>query len=327
MNTSATHSSARLHPQACQRCQSESYLTLYRGSDRLYHTTDRRFNVVECANCALMRLDPLPSPEEIKSFYPESYWWNADESAAGRLAEMYRNFVLRDHVHFVSHALNGKGPLLDIGCGGGSFLHAVRKESVAVFGLDTSWRAAKVAASRFLVPASCGALPNLPFRRGSFGTITMFHVLEHVPDPVACVSAIGELLAPGGKLIVQVPNADCWQLLLLGERWSGLDVPRHLTHFRADDLEELLGVCGFEVRRRKFFSLRDNPAGLATSLAPQLEPVARRVRGMKESASTRLLKDLLYFGIVLAAVPFALIEAAGAAGSSVMMEAVRKGEG
>jgi hypothetical protein len=48
---------------------------------------------------------------------------------------------------------------------------------------------------------------------------------------------------------------------------------------------------------------------------------------MKESASTRLLKDLLYFGIVLAAVPFALIEAAGAAGSSVMMEAVRKGEG
>jgi SAM-dependent methyltransferase len=185
----------------------------------------------------------------------------------------------------------------------------------------------QVAASRFLVPASCGALPNLPFRRGSFGTVTMFHVLEHVPDPVACVSAIGELLAPGGKLIVQVPNADCWQLLLLGERWSGLDVPRHLTHFRADDLEELLDVCGFEVRRRKFFSLRDNPAGLATSLAPQLEPVARRVRGMKESASTRLLKDLLYFGLVLASVPFALMEAAGAAGSSVMMEAVRKGEG
>jgi len=323
---SSSNSKARSHSQTCPRCQSELYLTLFRASDRLYRTTDRRFNVVECADCALMRLDPMPDAEELKSFYPESYWWHADESAASRLAELYRDLVLRDHVHFVAQALSSEGPLLDIGCGGGSFLHAMRREKVPLFGLDTSWRAAHVASSRFHVPAACGALPNLPYRRASFGTITLFHVLEHVPDPMAALRSIAGLLKPSGKFVVQVPNADCWQLLLLGERWSGLDVPRHLTNFRADDLEELLGACGFIVKRRKFFSLRDNPAGLATSLAPQLEPVSRRVRAVKESAGVRLLKDCLYFCLVVASVPFALLEAASAAGSSVMMEAVLQGE-
>ena len=139
--------------------------------------------------------------------------------------------------------------------------------------------------------------------------------------------AIRDVLIRDGKLFLQVPNADCWQFLLLGSNWSGLDVPRHLIHFRAEDLEHLLDDCGFQVVRRRFFSLRDNPAGLATSLCPQLEPVSRRVRKVKESNTTRLLKDLLYLAIVSAAVPFTLLEAASAAGSTITVEAVRKGEG
>jgi SAM-dependent methyltransferase len=218
-------------------------------------------------------------------------------------------------------------PVLDIGCGGGSFLHALQKGGHTVIGLDSSPRAAQLAWSRYQVPAACGTPPHLPFAPNSFSAVTMFHVLEHLADPLACLNALWDLPIPGGKVIVQVPNAACWQLLLLGERWNGLDVPRHLIHFRAEDLEELLEACGFHVRRRKFFSLRDNPAGLATSLCPQLEPVARRVRKIKESTGGRLLKDLLYFALVVAAVPFTLLEAAGSAGSTVMIEAVRKGEG
>ena len=79
------------------------------------------------------------------------------------------------------------------------------------------------------------------------------------------------------------------------------------------------------MKRRKFFSLRDNPAGLASSLCPQLEPVARRVRQPNEGPAARLFKDVLYFGLVAASTPLTLLEAAGAAGSTVMIEAVRKG--
>ena len=127
----------------------------------------------------------------------------------------------------------------------------------------------------------------------------MFHVLEHLPDPRAYLAAARTLLAPEGRLIVQVPNAACWQFRLLRGAWTGVDVPRHLFDFRARDLEKLLASCGFQVLRRKYFSLRDNPAGLASSLAPRLDPMARRLRRVPESPAVRLAKDLAYFALVV----------------------------
>jgi hypothetical protein len=103
-----------------------------------------------------------------------------------------------------------------------------------------------------------------------------------------------------------------------------VDVPRHLFDFRDCDLEKLLEVCGMAVVRRKYFSLRDNPAGLASSLAPALDPMARRVRRVAESAAARLAKDLAYLALTAAALPFTLVEAAFRAGSTVMMEARKR---
>jgi hypothetical protein len=129
---------------------------------------------------------------------------------------------------------------------------------------------------------------------------------------------------PDGRLILQVPNAACWPFLLLGDRWNGIDVPRHLINFRLSDLDGLLDHCGFEVLRHKHFSLRDNPAGLATSLAPMLDPMARRLRGVAETTRARLWKDLLYVALVGASLPFTLLEAACRAGSTIMVEARKK---
>jgi hypothetical protein len=152
----------------------------------------------------------------------------------------------------------------------------------------------------------------------------MFHVLEHLYDPASYLDAAHQLLRPDGRLIIQVPNAACWQFLLLGERWNGIDVPRHLIDFRLSDVDSLLDSCGFEVLRRKHFSLRDNPAGLATSLAPTLDPMARRMRQIVETPRRRLIKDLLYMGLVVGSIPFTLVEAACRAGSTIMVEARKK---
>ena len=90
------------------------------------------------------------------------------------------------------------------------------------------------------------------------------------------------------------------------------------------DFHRLLDECGFETVRTKHFSLRDNPAGLVTSLAPGLDPMARRIRGVPEGPKLRLCRDLVYFAMVLASIPFTLLEAACRAGSTVMVEARRK---
>jgi len=306
---------------------------LFAATDRLYGTTDRVFQVVECASCRLIRLHPKPSPEELQQYYPADYWYVPEPATVDRMEQWYRRFVLRDHLHFVERALReseAKGVIADAGCGGGLFLQMLAERGAVqrtgpVAGLDFSMDAAHAAWWRAGVPAVCGNLAQAPFAPGSCAAVTMFHVLEHLYDPASYLRAAHDLLTPEGRLIVQVPNAACWQFLLLGERWSGIDVPRHLTDFRTSDLDRLLESCGFEVLRHKHFSLRDNPAGLATSLAPKLDPMARRVRQIAETSFERLLKDVLYTALVAASAPFTLLEAVCRAGSTIMVEA-RKSE-
>jgi SAM-dependent methyltransferase len=315
-------------PDPCPACGTGESRLLFSGTDRLYGTTDKSFRIVECRNCRLIRLDPPPHPLELHNYYPPKYWYTSDTGTADRLEQTYRRFVLRDHLHFVERALRESeeiGPVLDVGCGGGLFLQMLAERGAKnVIGLDFSLDAASVAWRRAGVPAVCGTLSRAPIAPSSCAAVTMFHVLEHLYDPASYLDAAHQLLRPDGRLIIQVPNAACWQFLLLGERWNGIDVPRHLIDFRLSDIASLLDSCGFEVLRTKHFSLRDNPAGLATSLAPSLDPMARRLRQVPETPRQRLLKDMIYMALVVASIPFTLVEAACRAGSTVMVEARKK---
>jgi len=295
------------------------------------------FAVVECAECRLIRISPQPPCCDLHNYYPANYWFAPEESAADHMEQWYRRLVLGDHLRFVERAIREvaeleQGPpgmILDVGCGGGLFLEVLHERGAGqgnrrLAGLDFSLDAANMTWRRAGVPAVCASLSKPPFAPGSCAVITMFHVLEHLYDPASYLEGARQLLQPDGRLVVQVPNAACWQFLLLGERWSGIDVPRHLIDFRLKDLDMLLEACGFEVLRHKHFSLRDNPAGMATSLAPSLDPMARRVRRVRETPRQRLFKDLAYMALVVAVLPFTLLEAACRAGSTIMVEARKK---
>ncbi len=265
---------------------------------------------------------------ELRDYYPPNYWYTPEATAADRLEQWYRRFVLGDHLRFVERALEESeesGLVLDVGCGGGLFLQMLReRKNVRVAGLDFSLDAANVAWRRAGVPVVCATLSRAPIAPESCAAITMFHVLEHLYEPASYLDAAHRLLRPDGRLIIQVPNAACWQFLLFGERWNGIDVPRHLINFRLTDIDSLLDHCGFEVLRHKHFSLRDNPAGMATSIAPSLDPMARRLRGVVETPRERLWKDFVYLALVGISLPFTLFEAACRAGSTIMVEARKK---
>ena len=326
--------------EPCPACGSNRIQPLFQATDRFYKTTNKMFQVVECGDCRLIRLSPQPSPVELRDYYPPNYWFAPAASTADRLEQWYRRLVLRDHLQFVERAIRevareesrraaAPGMILDVGCGGGLFLEVLHERGAGrdgrrLAGLDFSLDAANMTWRRAGVPAVCATLSRAPFAPGSCAVITMFHVLEHLYDPSSYLEGARQLLEPEGRLVVQVPNAACWQFLLMGERWSGIDVPRHLIDFRLKDLDLLLETCGFEVLRHKHFSLRDNPAGMATSLAPGLDPMARRVRKVTETRWRRWLKDLTYVGLVAASLPFTLLEAACRAGSTVMVEARKK---
>jgi SAM-dependent methyltransferase len=308
----------------CALCGSAGARPLFTAGDRLYRTTPERFQVAACSNCGMVRLSPPPA--DVRRYYPKLYWFAPQPNTASRLEEFYRRVVLRDHIRFVLPALDAaRGPALDVGCGGGLFLRLLRARGIQALGMDFSPEAAAMAWKRNGAPAVCGLLPQAPFRRGAFGVVTMYHVLEHLADPQAYLDAAAGLLPAGGRLIVQVPNLACWQFRLFGSRWNGLDVPRHLQQFRLRDVSAMVERAGFETLRVKHFSLRDNPAGLATTLAPALDPMARRVRGAREPGAERLAKDLLYLALTAASAPFTALEAAVGRGATVMLDARRRG--
>ncbi len=313
----------------CPGCQSAQVKTLCQGEDILCRATERLFLIVECKECRMVRLYPRPDPEELRRFYPARKPTDEDNAAPGFWKQMLRRFLLGDHARFARRAVAevpGEAPVLDVNCGTGLFLRELNLAQHRLAGLDFSTASAATAWTRNAVPAVCGALPSAPFPAGTFALITMFQVLEHLYDPSVYIESAAQLLCPEGRLIVQVPNADSWQFLLLGEHWSGLDIPRHLLLFKEVDLRNLLEFCGFEVVRKKRFSLRDDPLMLAASLAPGLSPEVRRARGGDENEVAAMVKSALFGLLWLIALPIAALESACGGGATLTFEARKKRE-
>jgi SAM-dependent methyltransferase len=313
----------------CPGCGQAEGAPLWEVGDRLFATTTRRFQVMRCPTCGLEFQAPPLAPEEIASFYPSGYWVGppAAEAAPGLLAratEGYRRFVLRDHVGFVGRVVadqQARGTwrgLLDVGCGDGSFLTALGARPAT--GLDWSLEAVRAVQSRGFAGVR-GGLEATPFAPGSFSVVTMFHYLEHVSPARPSLDAVRGLLSADGRLVVQVPNAACWQRALLRSRWAGYDPPRHLIHYATDTLRRTLEQNGFEVLRVTHASLRDNPTTLANSLAPSLYPPGRAARVRERGRAGGWVGSLAYLALVLAGLPFALFESACGRGAAVMMEA------
>jgi hypothetical protein len=126
-------------------------------------------------------------------------------------------------------------------------------------------------------------------------------------------------------VVLQVPNVDSWQFKMLGARWSALDIPRHLIDYPTGAMVRLLRDSRFEPRRIRNFNMRDNAPALVSSLWPLLDPVSRAVqqrkRNVPEAIPVAMGKHLLYFSLVLAATPLAILEAACGHGATIMIEA------
>ncbi|MEQ1634207.1 MAG: class I SAM-dependent methyltransferase [Planctomycetota bacterium] len=314
----------------CPVCHAAEVRVCWRGlGDRLFRTTEKRFDVARCAACGSRFLANIPPLGELAAYYPSDYWigpsdQTSHKQAQGGLLEAYRRFVLRDHVRFVGGALaaqRARGQsirMVDVGCGDGSLLEAVGEKSS--MGMDLSLAALRATRARGFA-AVRGTLSECPLTEGSFSMVTAFHFLEHVHPIEPILASMRKLLAPGGEIIVQVPNARSWQAKLLGRRWAGYDVPRHLINYTDRTLPEVLSRNGFEVLALNQQCVRDNPTALSNSLVPGLYPPARLCRGGKPTGLGAAAANLGYLGVTIASMPFAWLEAACGRGASVMVHA------
>lgn len=316
----------------CPICSGKDARFFANGTDRLFRAVEGSFVLLRCPNCRCVFQNPIPGEHEISRYYPRQYWWVSDGQGltlAARilrqLERSYREFVARDHIRFLDRcarrAAAGKKLLLDIGCGSGLLLHLARGRGFEPHGMDISEQAVALARERYRIPVLQGKVGDDIWPPGQFDFVTMFHVLEHLPDPLAALRYVRRILKPDGHLIIQVPNVESLQARIFGARWYGLDVPRHLINFSPHAANLLLQKSGFAVQDRARFSLRDNPASIASSLAPGLDPVGRSARAGSHSALRRALLESAYFGMVLASLPAALLESALGYGGTIWLHA------
>jgi 2-polyprenyl-3-methyl-5-hydroxy-6-metoxy-1,4-benzoquinol methylase len=318
---------------ACPVCGTVRSSYFATDHDRLFGLVPGEFTLYRCGACRCLFQSPLPADEQLAGFYPDDYWWSGESPQRGlarqiqRLERTYRDFVIRDHTRFLLRCTRetpaGRGTLLDIGCGSGSFLSSAARVGFTCFGMDRSAHAVAAAAGRG-IEVRQGDIGSETWGDRRFDFISLFHVLEHLTDPRHALLYAKELLQPGGSLIIQVPNVDSVQARVFGGRWYGLDVPRHLINFSPAALEHILVESGFQIVARAKFSLRDNPASIASSLFPSLDPIGRRGRSRRSGPALSAILEFLYLGLFLVSVPPAFLESLAGRGGTVWVSAKRR---
>ena len=139
----------------------------------------------------------------------------------------------------------GKGKLLDVGCGNGRFLSIMRRGGWKTAGIEADIELAARLRAELGLDIHAGRIENCPFEDSSFDVIHLSHVLEHLADPVASLGKALRLLKTGGRLYLRLPDSNGLAAKLFKDRWVGLDAPRHLCIYTRESVEMLLDKSGF----------------------------------------------------------------------------------
>ncbi len=214
---------------------------------------DGPFSVVTCRSCGLTYVTPrLADGVLLEQVYDEGYW--SSDSAKERGYTDYRSDeplylkTYRRRLAVVRRHFARPGRVLDVGCAAGYFLRVMREEGWQVTGLEPS-DAIRPHAERLLGAEHVhrGLLGEAALERGSFDLVTMWDVIEHIPDVVGAVREVHRLLRPGGRFLIETQNVDSRAAKVLGKRWQHYKHAEHIYHFNAATLGEVLRRGGFEV--------------------------------------------------------------------------------
>ena len=202
------------------------------------------WQLVRCENCGLLFIDPQPGWEELSAHYPKEY--HAYLHKDSRILTFLRGFGLRNRVKTVLRKTNNqKGKLLDVGCATGDFLEAFKTASGwDVTGLEIVSEAAVVARAKGLTIIEKD-LENASLPVSSIDVITLWDVLEHMPDPANALQTCYALLQPGGMLVLKCPDPAGKEASLFKESWIGHEAPQHLFGFPKAVLLKKLEIVGF----------------------------------------------------------------------------------
>ncbi len=206
---------------------------------------ENTYSIVACSSCGLLHLNPRPRLADLSHYYQSESYDPHRRRGGGMVGFLYR-FLRPLSVNFkVAKVAHGRttGCVLDIGCGTGEFLLAMKRRGWEVLGIERDPEAAG-RAQALGCPMIMGDPREVSLPEANFDLITFWHALEHLPDLKGVLSRILAKLKPGGLLAIALPNPESLDARYYGSNWVAWDAPRHLYHFRLQDLQKLLHPHG-----------------------------------------------------------------------------------
>ncbi len=213
-----------------------------------YTVSHETFSIFIDTESELLVTTPRPQDQELGKYYESEDYIshsNSKKSFLDKVYQIVRNYTIKQKVKLISSFDETDKLILDIGTGTGDFLALCKQNGWIINGVEPNEKAKKITEAK-LQSNNCiySSIENLKletqnFKLGTYDVITMWHVLEHVPNLTEYVSNLKRLLKPNGTLIIAVPNFKSFDAFHYKEYWAGYDVPRHLWHFSKTAIQKL----------------------------------------------------------------------------------------
>ena len=191
---------------------------------------------------------PQPGLDTLGKYYESEDYISHTDNKRSLFEKAYhfvKQIALKNKLALINSLQPNKGRILDIGAGTGDFLLTAQENGWQTIGLEPSPRAKGIAIKKGI--SFVGDTKELESH--SFDTITMWHVLEHVPDLDAQIKELKRLLKPEGTLIIAVPNYKSFDAKHYGAFWAAYDVPIHFWHFSKKAIQLLFAKEGMKLQK------------------------------------------------------------------------------
>ncbi|WP_417609848.1 class I SAM-dependent methyltransferase [Owenweeksia hongkongensis] len=230
--------------KSCPVCGASSFKEVFKAP--YFRGDNELFAIQECNSCKFWVTSPRPEDADLGKYYDSANYIshnNSSKSLMDKAYQVVRNYSLKKKVQLISRIDNGSKSLLDYGAGTGHFLLEAKKSGWKIEGVEISGDAREVAKKDNAL--SLHNPEGFKIEGGKYSVITLWHVLEHLPNLNEHLQSFYEGLQSGGELVIAVPNHESSDSKHYGENWAALDVPLHLWHFKKSNIQALAEKHGF----------------------------------------------------------------------------------
>ena len=217
-----------------------------------YTVSNKEFSILIDESSELLVTSPRPKNEDLGKYYEsESYISHTDskQTFLDRIYQIVKKYSITKKVKLIDSFVNSntvEKSILDIGCGTGDFLQSCKKSNWKIDGIEPNEKANKISESKLKQEINFD-ISELSLQQ--YDCITLWHVLEHVPNLKEYILELKKRLKPNGTLIIAVPNHKSYDAKYYGKFWAAFDAPRHLWHFSKKSIQLLFAENNLKVTR------------------------------------------------------------------------------